>query len=95
MKIKALERYASEKIGDGKSPNLYFVSEQGMGVVLITRFFDVAYDYWNKLSRVKETSLEDRKFGVICSTEKAKNGPILHETTDLSEMFRKMFPDAP
>lgn len=95
MKVKALERYASEKVGDGKSPNLYFVSEQGMGVVLVTRFFDVAYDYWTKLSRVKFTSLEDRWFGVICSTHKAPKGPFRFETTDDSNLFAKRYPDAP
>lgn len=94
MKIKALEQYASEKIGDGKSPNLYFVSEGKLGVVLITRFFDVAYKYWFGLSRVKETSLEDRKFGVICSTERCK-GPIRFETIDNSSLFLKHYPSAP
>ena len=95
MKVKAMERYATERVGDGKTPNLYFVSEEGMGVVLISRFFDTAYSFWRTLSKLKQTSLEDRKFGVICSTERRSKGLYAYETIDNSVQFKKFFPYAP
>lgn len=95
MKVKAMERYATERVGDGKTPNLYFVSQEGMGVVLISRFFDAAYTFWKTLPKLKTTSLEDRKFGVICSTERRSKGLYAYETVDNSALFRKHYPYAP
>ena len=58
-------------IGDGKSPNLFFVTENGV-TVTITRNYAAAYFEWRNLAwnypRI-ECALEDRKFGVIASQE--------------------------
>ncbi len=72
MKIKTLEKFASEVIGDDKSPELFFVSKQPIGIVMITRSFQAAYRYWREITNESpsvETCLEDRKFGVIASRE--------------------------
>ena len=72
-RIELLEKLASELVGDGKSPNLYFVTVEG-NCVLVSIDFDVAYDYWKYLPRDVETALEDRFAGIICSTEPIEDG---------------------
>lgn len=69
MKIESLEAIARDMVGDGKRPNVFFVSLEPLGIVMITRDFQAAYQYWKGLSRSAETSLEDRQTGVICSNE--------------------------
>ncbi len=62
MKSKILNDLARTHVGDGKKPNLFFVSSEA-DVVLVTTNFVVAYDYWRALSRAlnrKESCLEDR-----------------------------------
>jgi hypothetical protein len=88
MRIKKLEELASEVIGDGLSPNLYFVTEEGRGVILVSRDFDAAYDCWRFLPRSIETTLEDRKFGVICSTQPEEEGSKKLRTYDDSRMVK-------
>lgn len=88
MRIKQLETLASNVIGDGKSPNLYFVSEFSKGVVMVSRDFDAAYSYWKSLPRTIETSLEDRKIGVICSTCPVADGAAKLVTYDDSQMVK-------
>jgi len=70
-KINELEALASNLIGDGQSPNLYFVTDRGV-VVTVTRSFEVAREEWKQLSRRSprlECALEDRKVGVLASVE--------------------------
>jgi hypothetical protein len=73
MKIEAMENLAKEMVGDGKTPNLYFVSvfekENPRGLILISRDFEAAYHVWVNLSTRIESTLEDRLTGVVCSTE--------------------------
>jgi hypothetical protein len=65
--IKQLDMAARDLVGDGKSPNLFFVSVDGK-VRTITSEFDIAYDLWRSL-RGSEATLEDRKHGVLASVE--------------------------
>lgn len=67
-RIKALETLASEMVGDGKSPNLFFVTVLG-NVTMITRDFQSAVHYWQKLPPLTQSAIEDRRTGVICSVE--------------------------
>lgn len=80
-RIELLEGLASQLIGDGQTPNLFFVTIAG-NVQLITREFDTAYDYWRFLPRNIETTLEDRLTGVICSTEPIEDGSTKLVTYD-------------
>ena len=68
MQIKQLNTLATEMVGDGQSPNLFFVSIKG-NIMLVTPEFDTAYDYWRFMPRDVETALEDRQNGVLASTE--------------------------
>jgi hypothetical protein len=66
-RIPALEDMARDMVGDGKSPNLFFVTDRG-AVVSVNRDFDVAYSQWQDLERAgAECALEDRKTGTIAS----------------------------
>ncbi len=94
MKIKELEKLASEMVGDGKLPHLFFVStheggKKSRGVILITRSFELAYMVWSNLPRTFESSLEGRKFGTICSVEPEEDGSKKLIVIDDSRMFRK------
>lgn len=67
--IKALQALATMFVGDGCSPNLYFVIDQGI-VVAITRRYDEALVAWRRLADrfpLVESALEDRKSGEIAS----------------------------
>jgi len=50
QKIEALEQLARDTVGDGKSPNLFFVSIEGV-IITVTRSFNVAYAEWKDLPR--------------------------------------------
>lgn len=68
-KIKELEELAMKLIGDGKNPNLFFVSENG-NIILVTTDGDIAYAAWSKASLgSEEAALEDRKNGTISSKQ--------------------------
>lgn len=88
MKSKILNRLASETVGDGKNPNLFFVS-MGADVQMIAGNFNQAYKFWKTFPRNKESMLEDRKYGVICSTEPVEDGSKKLVTYDDSESFLK------
>ena len=72
MKLEALETLARETVGDGQTPDLFFVTDQGT-VVTVTRDFDVASTAWVRLAQAgrwqTECALENRTFGVIASVE--------------------------
>lgn len=96
---KELNALASEMVGDGKSPNVFFVTEKG-NVKLIAIEFQKAYTYWRHLAsgypKRVECALEDRKTGIIASAgmepqyeEKTDDftGPEGWEVRDDSRMF--------
>lgn len=73
-RVKQLESLARDLVGDNKSPNLYFVSDD-KGIIMVTSDLDVAHAAWRNLPRNKESSLEDRKTGVLASTEPVDDTP--------------------
>lgn len=68
MRIDQLEALASDMIGDGQTPDVFFVTREG-NVILVTTDFDLAYDQWRQLPRTRESSLENRTWGCICTVE--------------------------
>ena len=71
MRVKLLNDLARELVGDGKRPNLYFVTDQG-DTVLIASDLEIAREAWGKLAArypLQECALEDRLYGVIASVE--------------------------
>jgi hypothetical protein len=86
-----LETLASSIIGDGKLPNVYFVTVAGK-VRYIATNFDEARELWRKLPRNIETALEDRLFGVIASTEPRDDEDTRLVTYDDSNTFAKHHP---
>ena len=90
-KIKELQELPVNMVGDGKSPNVFFVSEQGV-ITTVTRDFLVAYEAWKTLSYMtplRECMLEDRKIGVIASVEPIEDGSDKLVTRDDVYTFRK------
>jgi len=93
-KIKELEFLATRIVGDGKAPNLFFVTDQG-NVVTTTRNFHIAYEHWRQLaSRLPkvECALEDRRFGCIASIEPKDDGSKVLVKIDDSSLFHKFYP---
>lgn len=91
-RIEEMEAIAREMIGDGKKPNVYFVSqfsegEKGPGLVLISRNFDVAYEFWLSLPRNIETIFEDRLTGVLAETTPVDEGSKVLCTIDDTTML--------
>ena len=63
-----LDPLASEHVGDGGSPNLYFCSDPDTGeCVLVTSDREAAINY----ARYNRTDLEDRQFGVMLERGRA------------------------
>ena len=91
-KIETLETFASNVIGDGKSPDLFFVSDQGV-CITVTRSFETAYRQWRELahrSPFVECALENRTVGVLCSVEPTSDEPGARlEIRDDSRMLRR------
>jgi hypothetical protein len=77
-----LEELARMLVGDGKNPNLFFVSVEG-NVVMISRDFDSAYRKWREHAYTydHECALEDRKNGTISSVEPEEDDPLGRMTT--------------
>ena len=66
-KIKELDKLATEMVGDGKKPNVFFVTQKGK-VTTITRHFEVAHREWRNFATQRtESALEDRLTGTIAS----------------------------
>lgn len=59
---------ARKMVGDGKTPNLFFVTRDRV-VITITRNFTTAYSQWKDIANYggHTACLEDRKNGVLCS----------------------------
>ena len=94
LRINELEKLASKMVGDCQTPNVFFVSKfdnETHGIILITTDFEVAYKVWKSLPKTCETSLEDRKFGCICTTEPVSEGSKQLITDDNSDMFKKIW----
>lgn len=77
----ALEKLASKFIGDGKSPNLFFVTVGGK-VVAITQDLEVARYVWEKVSApmITETTIEDRQVGMVAGVQPSGEegeGPLM------------------
>lgn len=76
-KTPALQSLASDMVGDGKSPNLYFVTDGGV-TVTVTRNRELALREWRELAKRfprVECALEDRKTGVLCSVAPESDAP--------------------
>lgn len=81
-------------VGDGKNPNVFFVSDQGV-IVTITRNFGIAYKEWRRLSQrlpLVESCLEDRQYGVICDVCPVEDDSPKLTTRDDSGSFLRWRP---
>lgn len=78
---------ARDMVGDDQSPNVFFVTFQGMVRYIYTEF-ESAYACWRNLTTAEETALEDRQYGVICCTEPDEETDVL-VTHDDSHMFKE------
>ena len=87
MKIEQLEQLARDLIGDGKTPNIFFVTFSA-NVILITTDKFIAYEVWKKLPKSIESSLEDRRHGCICTTEPLEDDTRRLTTIDDFHNFR-------
>jgi len=72
-----LNQLASELVGDGKSPNLYFVTVDAR-VQTVTTDRRTAYLHWHQLAStgVLACALEDRETGVVCLVEAGPDGQL-------------------
>lgn len=68
--VAALDQLARDYVGDGGSPNAFFVSVKGR-VLMVSFDFLPAYQTWKAWSSPieEETTLEDRQHGVLASVE--------------------------
>ena len=88
-----LDNLAREMVGDGKSPNTFFVTLAGK-VVLVTTDWEQAYDAWRRVEKRnqdKESALEDRKWGTICDRSPINEGSTPLFTRDDFSQFMKRF----
>src|SRR5208283_447941 len=88
QKIAVFENMAREMVGDGKSPNLYFVGVKSV-IVTVTRDFKTAYNQWQEMGTSQETSLEDRKTGTICTVQPKEDNSTVLEVIDDSYTFKE------
>lgn len=75
QRIEALQALARDMVGDGKTPDLFFVTDRG-AVVTVTTDFELASSHWEALSRQRpmmECVLEGRRYGVIASVDSGFN----------------------
>lgn len=78
IKIRQLEDLAAKTIGDAQTPNLFFVTRDGI-VVLVSVDFVVAWHYFQQLASTgrnrEECALEDRQTGVLASVSPMDDDP--------------------
>ena len=94
MKIEAMDKLATELVGDNGSPNLFFVSVDRQGTVLVSREFEIAYQAWRNVSGVnvadpyQNAYLEDRQYGVIASAQKigSKGWEIIDDSSEVRKV---------
>lgn len=88
MKIKKLNELATEMVGDGKSPNIFFVTKAG-NVVMITTLLQNAYTCWLNMPPGCESALEDRQYGTICDiSPENDNSKRLHVSDGMKDFCR-------
>lgn len=76
-KVEALDALPREMVGDGKRPNVFFVTDEGH-IALISLDFEISYLFWKTLAARRpliESALEDRLTGVIASVEPESDEP--------------------
>lgn len=89
-----LNGLARDLVGDGKTPNLYFVTD-GSDVVAVVRSFTAAYRQWRSLAcctPLRECALEDRLFGVIANVAPEDDNSARLVVIDDSGMFAQHHP---
>jgi len=81
---------ARELVGDGKEPDLFFVSLDG-NIVTVSMNFETAYEEWLRYAHGNriETTLEDRWYGTIASVESEDEGSSKLVRIDDSRGFLK------
>ena len=93
MKLEALETLARERVGDGQSPDLFFVTDQGT-VVTVTRDYQIASTAWTRLAMAgrwqTECALENRTFGVLASVEPAEDDSDRMVVCDSRGLFARL-----
>jgi len=70
-KIKELETLARDLVGDDKTPDLFFVSRNGV-IVAVDTCGNAAHKRWREISAQSprvECALENRTYGVLSSVE--------------------------
>ena len=92
--VPELEKIATKMVGDGKGPNLYFVSLKGK-IVAIHTSFKASYKHWKELALANsesESALEDRRYGVICSVSPDEDlgGMLIYWDESIS--FKRFYP---
>lgn len=91
-KIKPMQDMPVTMVGDGGSPDVFFVTDQGV-TVTITTHFGTAYNHWRRMARStpkRECALEDRRWGCICAVEPVDETPGARLVTlDDSHVFCK------
>lgn len=90
-KIEQLEELARTMVGDGKAPNLYFVTVEGV-VTTVTRSLERAKWEWSRNvseDRRRATSVEDRRQGSVCQHDRDEDNGGKWFTCDDSNLFRK------
>ena len=92
-KITELNELATEMVADGKTPNVFFVSEAG-NIKLVTTVFQEAYSCWQSTFRGLESALEDRLYGCICTNEPEEDGSKKLVWQDDAGGFLKLYPEA-
>ena len=69
--VQRLNQLATEMVGDGGDPDVFFVTDKG-NVVTVSTSYAVARAHWEKLRDRfprAECALENRNYGVISSVE--------------------------
>lgn len=84
-RIPALESMARDMVGDSGTPDLFFVTDRGV-VVMVARSFPAAHREWSRLAQRRdmgtgdprgllESALENRRTGVLASVEPESDEP--------------------
>lgn len=90
--IKQLNALATELVGDGQRPDLFFVTDQG-NVVTVTTSARIAYDHWRQLAARRpmvECALESRQIGCVATIEPVEDGSPKLGVYDDSNMIREL-----
>jgi len=91
-KITALQELARDMVGDNRRPNVFFVSEEDR-VVLVSTDLRAAYEFWRGYASQRvESTLEDRRTGVLASVEPAEDGSkrlVVHDGVREAGLFQR------